>query len=39
VPAAAVPYLQRMGLDQPHDIKETAVQKLILAELKDCGRL
>jgi hypothetical protein len=34
-----VPYLQRMGLDQPHDIKETAVQKLILAELKDCGRL
>jgi acyl-CoA hydrolase len=39
VPAAAVPYLQRMGLDQPHDIKETAVQKLIVAELKDCGRV
>ncbi len=39
MPAAAVPYLQRMGLDQPRDIKETAVQKLILAELKDCGRL
>jgi acyl-CoA hydrolase len=39
VPPAAVPYLKRMGLDQPRDIKETAVQKLIVAELKECGRL
>ena len=39
LPGAAVPYLQRMGLDQPRDIKETAVQKLIVAELRDCGRL
>ena len=39
LPDAAVPYLQRMGLDQPRDIKETAVQKLIVAELRDCGRL
>ncbi|MBP6725574.1 MAG: hypothetical protein KA137_12070, partial [Halioglobus sp.] len=36
-PEAAGPYLARMGLDQPADIKETAVQKLIVAELRDSG--
>lgn len=36
-PAAATPYLARMGLDKPADIKETAVQKLIVAELKESG--
>lgn len=36
-PAAALPYLARMGLDEPGDIKETAFQKLILAELKELG--
>ena len=34
---AAAPYLARMGLDKPRDLKETAVQKLILSELKDSG--
>jgi acyl-CoA hydrolase len=34
---AAQPYLARMGLDQPGDIKETAIQKLILSELKEAG--
>jgi hypothetical protein len=34
---AAHPYLARMGLDSPADLKETAVQKLIIAELKDLG--
>lgn len=37
MPPAAQPYLARMGLDQPHDLKETAVQKLILAELREAG--
>jgi acyl-CoA hydrolase len=37
IPAAAQPYLARMGLDQTHDLKETAVQKLILAELREAG--
>ena len=36
-PEAAQPYLARMGLDNPGDFKEMAVQKLILAELKDLG--
>jgi acyl-CoA hydrolase len=34
---AAVPYLARMGLDNPRDLKETAIQKLIISELKDLG--
>jgi hypothetical protein len=34
---AANPYLARMGLDSPTGLKETAVQKLIIAELKDLG--
>jgi len=34
---AAQPYLARMGLDKPADMKETAIQKLILAELKEAG--
>ena len=34
---AAAPYLARMGLDNPRDLKETAVQKLIISELKDSG--
>ncbi|MEH6636547.1 MAG: hypothetical protein V7700_13565, partial [Halioglobus sp.] len=34
---AASPYLARMGLDKPRDLKETAIQKLILSELKDSG--
>ena len=38
-PAAAMPYLERMGLDQPADIKETAIQKLIVAELRECGHV
>lgn len=37
LPDAAKPYLARMGLDKPGDIKETAVQKLIVAELKAAG--
>jgi acyl-CoA hydrolase len=36
-PEAATPYLARMGLDQPGDIKEAAIQSLIVAELKDAG--
>lgn len=36
-PQAAAPYLARMGLEHPGDFKETAVQKLILAELKELG--
>lgn len=36
-PEAALPYLARMGLDQPADIKETAVQKLIISELRESG--
>ncbi len=38
-PEAATPYLARMGLEQPRDFKEAAVQKLILAELKESGYL
>ena len=34
---AAAPYLARMGLDNPRDLKETAIQKLIISELKDSG--
>jgi acyl-CoA hydrolase len=36
-PEAATPYLARLGLDKPGDIKETAVQKLIISELKESG--
>jgi acyl-CoA hydrolase len=36
-PDGAGPYLKRMGLDQPGDLKEAAVQKLIVAELRDGG--
>ena len=36
-PQAAAPYLARMGLDQPKDLKETAIQKLIVSELKEAG--
>ena len=36
-PNGAGPYLERMGLDQPGDLKEAAVQKLIVAELRDGG--
>ncbi len=36
-PEAAKPYLARMGLENPQDIKATAFQKLIVAELKDLG--
>lgn len=39
LPAAAAPYLARMGLEHPGDFKETAVQKLILAELKELGHI
>ena len=38
-PAAAAPYLARMGLDQPRDLKESAVQKLIVAELRNTGHI
>ena len=38
-PAAATPYLARMGLENPADLKETAVQKLILAELRESGHV
>jgi acyl-CoA hydrolase len=38
-PPAATPYLARMGLDQPRDFKEAAIQKLIVAELRDSGHL
>ena len=36
-PDGAAPYLERMGLDQPKDLKETAIQKLIVSELKEAG--
>ena len=36
-PAAAEPYLARMGLDKPKDLKETAIQKVIVSELKSSG--
>lgn len=36
-PEGAGPYLERMGLDKPGDLKEAAVQKLIVAELHDAG--
>jgi acyl-CoA hydrolase len=36
-PSGASPYLERMGLDHPADLKETAVQKLIVAELREGG--
>jgi acyl-CoA hydrolase len=36
-PAAAMPYLERMALDRPRDLKETAIQKLIVSELRTSG--
>jgi acyl-CoA hydrolase len=36
-PEAATPFLARMGLDQPRDLKEAAIQKLIVSELRDSG--
>jgi len=36
-PAGAQPYLARMGLEQPRDLKEAAIQKLIVAELSESG--
>ena len=36
-PENAAPFLARMKLDHPADLKETAIQKLIIAELKDSG--
>jgi acyl-CoA hydrolase len=38
-PQGAMPYLARMGLDQPADLKETAVQKLLIAELRESGHI
>ncbi len=38
-PDGAMPYLARMGLEHPKDLKETAVQKLIVAELRESGHL
>lgn len=38
-PSGAAPYLARMGLEHPTDLKEAAVQKLILAELHDGGHI
>jgi hypothetical protein len=38
-PESAVPYLQRMQLDQPETIKERMAQRLIVAELKAQGQL
>jgi hypothetical protein len=36
-PAAAKPYLERMGLDKTKDLKEAAIQKLIVSELRSSG--
>ncbi len=36
---AAMPYLKRMGLDNPSSIKDTAMQKLLLSELEHAGIL
>ncbi len=36
-PEGAMRYLARMGLDKPADLKETAVQKLIISELQETG--
>ena len=39
VPESAMPYLQRMQLDQPETMKERMAQRLIVAELKAQGQL
>jgi hypothetical protein len=36
-PEAAEPYLARMGLEHPTDLKQTAMQKLLVAELSAAG--
>jgi hypothetical protein len=36
-PEAATPFLARMALDQPRDLKEAAIQKLIVSELRSSG--
>lgn len=38
-PKSAQPYLARMGLDSPEDFKHIAIQKLLLAELKELGHI
>ena len=38
-PPAAAPYLERMQLDKPDNVKERLAQRLILAELKAQGLL
>lgn len=38
-PANATPYLARLGLEHPADLKQAAIQKLIVAELRDGGYL
>ncbi len=35
----ARPYLARMGLDNPQTLKDRAIQKLIIAELRDAGHI
>ena len=39
LPEKAIPYLQRMQLEQPETIKERMAQRLIIAELKAQGHL
>jgi hypothetical protein len=38
-PEAATPYFARMGLDQPGDLKQAAIQILIVAGLRDSGHV
>ncbi len=38
-PEAAEPYLARMGLEHPTDLKQAAMQKLLVAELSAAGYL
>lgn len=35
----ALPYLARMGLDNPQTLKDRAIQKLLIAELRDAGHI
>ena len=39
VPKAAVPYLVRLGLDRPSQIRETMLRRIIVSELKAGGYL
>lgn len=39
VPDAAMPYLERLGLDRPSDLNETVMQKVILSELQAGGHI